>query len=34
MKNYSAKDVDSYIASSGREARAKLKEMLKIKVQI
>ncbi len=30
MKNYSAKDVDSYIASSGREARPKLKELRKI----
>ncbi len=28
------KDVDSYIANSGREARLKLKEMLKFKVQI
>ncbi|MGI0049660.1 MAG: hypothetical protein ACREAW_08970, partial [Nitrososphaera sp.] len=30
MRNYSAKDVDSYIASSGREARPKLKEIRKI----
>ena len=30
MKNYSAKNVDSYIASSGREARPKLKEIRKI----
>ena len=29
-RNYSAKDVDSYIASSGREARPKLKEIRKI----
>jgi len=30
MRNYSAKDVDSYIASSGREARPTLKELRKI----
>ena len=30
MKNYSAKDVDAYIASSAREARPKLKEIRKI----
>lgn len=30
MRNYGAKDVDSYIASSGREARPKLKELRKI----
>ena len=30
MKNYSAKDVDSYIASSGREARPILKELRRI----
>ena len=30
MKNYSAKDVDSYIANSGREARPKLKEIREI----
>lgn len=30
MKNYSAKDVDSYIASSDREAHPKLKEIRKI----
>jgi uncharacterized protein YdhG (YjbR/CyaY superfamily) len=30
MKNYSAKDVDSYIASSGREARPTLKEIRKV----
>jgi len=30
MRNYSAKDVDSYIASSGREASPKLKEIRKI----
>ena len=30
MRNYSAKDVSSYIASSGREARPKLKEIRKI----
>ena len=30
MKNYSAKDVDSYIASSDIEARPKLKEIRKI----
>ena len=30
MRNYGAKDVDSYIASSGREARPKLKEIRKI----
>ena len=30
MKNYSAKDVDSYIASSGREANPKLEELRKI----
>jgi uncharacterized protein YdhG (YjbR/CyaY superfamily) len=30
MRNYSSKDVDSYIASSGREARPKLKEIRKI----
>ena len=30
MKNYSAKDVDSYIASSAREARPKLKEVREI----
>ena len=30
MRNYSAKDVDSYIAGSGREARPKLKEIRKI----
>ena len=29
-RNYSAKDVDSYIASSGREARPKLKEIREI----
>lgn len=29
-----AKDVDSYIANSSREARLTLKEMLKFKVQI
>lgn len=27
MRNYSAKDVDSYIASSAVEARPKLKEL-------
>jgi len=30
MRNYTAKDVDSYIASSGIEARPKLKEIRKI----
>ena len=30
MKNYSAKDVDAYIASSAREARPKLKEIREI----
>lgn len=30
MRNYSAKDVDSYIASSGREARPILNELRKI----
>ncbi len=30
MKNYSARNVDSYIAGSGREARPKLKEIRKI----
>ena len=30
MKNYSAKDVDAYIAGSVREAQAKLKEVRKI----
>jgi len=30
MRNYSAKDVDSYIASSGIEARPHLKELRKI----
>lgn len=30
MKNYRAKDVDSYIASSSKEARPKLKEIRKI----
>ena len=30
MKMYKAKDVDSYIASSGREASPKLKEIRKI----
>ena len=30
MKMYKAKDVDSYIANSGREARLKLKEIRKI----
>ena len=30
MKNYSAKDVDSYIASAAREARPKLKEIREI----
>ena len=30
MRNYGAKDVDSYIAGSGREARPKLKEIRKI----
>mgnify|MGYP000166507821 CR=1 FL=1 len=30
MKNYSAKDVDAYIASSGREARPILNELRKI----
>lgn len=30
MKNYSAKDVDSYIASSDREARPKLEELRRI----
>ena len=30
MRNYSAKDVDVYIASSGREARPKLEEIRKI----
>jgi uncharacterized protein YdhG (YjbR/CyaY superfamily) len=30
MRNYGAKDVDSYIASSGREARPKLKEIRKV----
>jgi uncharacterized protein YdhG (YjbR/CyaY superfamily) len=30
MKNYSSKDVDSYIAISGKEARAKLEELRKI----
>jgi hypothetical protein len=29
-----AKDVDSYIANSSREASSKLKEMLKFKVRI
>ena len=30
MKNYSAKDVDAYIANSGIEARLKLEELRKI----
>jgi len=30
MKNYSAKDVDAYIASSEKEAQAKLKEIRKL----
>jgi uncharacterized protein YdhG (YjbR/CyaY superfamily) len=30
MKNYSAKDVDAYIASAGREAGPKLKEIRKL----
>ncbi len=30
MKNYSAKDIDAYIASSEKEARPKLKELRKI----
>ena len=30
MKNYSAKDVDDYIASSVKEARPKLEELRKI----
>jgi uncharacterized protein YdhG (YjbR/CyaY superfamily) len=30
MKNYSAKDVDSYIASASREARPKLRELREI----
>ncbi len=30
MKNYSAKDVEAYIASAGREARPKLKEIRKL----
>ena len=30
MKNYSAKDVDAYIISAGREARLHLKELRKI----
>ena len=30
MRNYSAKDVDSYIASSGKEARTTLEELRKI----
>jgi uncharacterized protein YdhG (YjbR/CyaY superfamily) len=30
MKNYSAEDVDSYIASSDKEARPKLEELRKI----
>ena len=30
MKMYKAKDVDSYIANSGREARPKLKEIREI----
>ena len=30
MKNYNAKDVDSYIASAARESRPKLKEIRKI----
>jgi len=34
MKMSKPKDVDSYIANSGREARPVLKEMLKFKVQI
>ena len=30
MKMYKAKDVDSYIANSGREARSKLKEIREV----
>jgi len=30
VRNYGAKDVDSYIASSGRESRPKIKELRKI----
>ena len=30
MKMYKSKDVDSYIANSGREARSKLKEIREI----
>ena len=30
MKNYSAKDVDSYIANAGRESRPTLEELRKI----
>lgn len=30
MKNYSAKDVDAYIASSEKDARLKLKELRKV----
>ncbi len=30
MRNYSAKDVDSYIASAGREARPTLEELRRI----
>ena len=30
MRNYSAKDVDSYIASSGREAHPTLEELRKL----
>ena len=33
-KEHKPKDVDSYIANSGREARSKPKEILKFKVQI
>jgi hypothetical protein len=34
MKMSKPKNIDSYIANSGREARPKLKEMLKFRVQI
>jgi hypothetical protein len=34
MKISKPKDVDSYIANPDREARPKLEEMLKFKVQI
>ena len=33
-ENSKPKDVDSYIVNSGREARPKLEEMLKFRVQI